>query len=78
MGKEQISIIIEGAGILRKEVAKKKIILPHGVLVEDLAKKLKIKKGLQVAFFRNGKRVHMHTKLNDGDIIKIVPLVFGG
>lgn len=78
MGKEHISIIIEGAGILRKELNKKRIILPCDVLVSDLAKKIKIKKGLQVAFFRDGKRVHMHTKLKDGDIIKIVPLVFGG
>ncbi|MDH7554380.1 MAG: MoaD/ThiS family protein [Spirochaetes bacterium] len=78
MEKKKIGITVEGAGVLRKELFKHTVTLDCDARVEDLAKKIKIKKGLQIAFFRNGKRLNRNVKLHDGDTIKVVPLVFGG
>ncbi|MEW6527639.1 MAG: MoaD/ThiS family protein [Spirochaetota bacterium] len=78
MAKGEIGVIVEGVGILRKELFKHTVTLACDAQVKDLAKKIKIKKSVQIAFFKNGKRLKMNGKLHDGDIIKVIPLVFGG
>ena len=78
MENKQIKVIIEGVGILKSEIKKQTIHLQAESKVSDLMCKIKIKKGIQIAVFINGKRMNLKTKLNDGDSIKIVPLFIGG